>query len=205
MPGPLYVIRHAESLLGARNVVNGDPAVYNPLTERGRGQAEDVARKLSDIDFTICFTTEFPRTKETAELISAGRNLSTVVVPDLNDPRQGDYEGKAFELYAKWMDDTGMDDPVPGGGESQRDCVTRYARGWRTVAEAQTPVLVVAHAFPISVALTLHEDDPPMLRRNYERDPSFAEVNVLDPERLLKGLDALDEELAAAAKASERE
>ena len=204
MPGPLYVVRHAESLLGARDVVNGDPSVYNPLTERGREQAEEVGRKLAAVPFETCFTTEFPRTKETAELIVAGRNLSTVVAPDLNDPRQGDYEGKAFDLYARWMDDTGMDDPVPGGGESQRDCVTRYARGWRTVAEAQAPVLVVAHAFPISVALTLHEDGPPMLRRNYERDPAFAEVNVLESERLLKGLDLLDEELAAG-KASERE
>jgi probable phosphoglycerate mutase len=201
MPDPLCVVRHAESLLGARNVVNGDPAVYNPLTERGRGQAEEVGRKLADVPFEICFTTDFPRTKETAELIVAGRDVSTVIVPDLNDPRLGDYEGKAFQLYAKWMDDTGMDDPVPGGGESQRDCVTRYARGWRTVAETRGPVLVVAHAFPISVALTLHEDEPPMLRRNYERDPVFAEVNVLDPERLLKGLDVLEEELAATRNA----
>ena len=200
MPGPLYVVRHAESLLGARNVVNGNPAVYNPLTERGRAQAEEVGRRLAEVPFEICFTTEFPRTKETAELIVAGRNVSTVVVPDLNDPRQGDYEGKAFDLYAKWMDDTGMDDAVPGGGESQRDCVARYARGWRTVAEAGAPVLVVAHAFPISVALTLHEDDQPMLRRNYERDPVFAEVNVLDSEVLLKGLDRLDQELAASER-----
>jgi probable phosphoglycerate mutase len=196
MPGSVYVVRHAESLLGARNVVNGDPTVYNPLTERGRAQAEEVGRRLVDVPFEICFTTEFPRTKETAELIVAGRDVPMVVVPDLNDPRQGDYEGKAFDLYAKWMDDTGMDDAVPGGGESQRDCVTRYARGWRTAAEAPGPVLVVAHAFPISVALTLHEDGPPMLRRDYERDPVFAEVNVLDTERLLKGLDALDDELA---------
>ena len=58
-------------------------------------------------------------------------------------------------------------------------------------------MLVVAHAFPISVALTLHEDGPPMLRRNYERDPAFAELNVLEVERLLRGLDRLDEELAA--------
>ena len=205
MPGSLYVVRHAESLLGARNVVNGDPAVYNPLTERGRGQAEDVGRRLADVPFEICFTTEFPRTKETAEVIVAGRDVPIVIVPDLNDPRQGDYEGKAFDLYAKWMDDTGMDEPVPGGGESQRDCVTRYARGWRTVAETQASILVVAHAFPISVALTLHEDGPPMLRRNYDRDPAFAEVNVLDSERLLRGLDALDDELSAAGKASGRE
>lgn len=197
MPGPLYVVRHAESLLGARDVVNGDPTVYNPLTEKGRAQAEDVGRRLAEVDLEICFTTEFPRTKETAELILAGRDVPTVVVPDLNDPRQGDYEGKAFRLYAKWMDDTGMEDAVPGGGESQLDCVTRYARGWRTVAEATAPVLVVAHAFPISVALTLHEDGPPMLRRDYQRDPDFAEVNTLDGDRLVKGLDLLDAELAA--------
>ena len=196
MPGPIYVVRHAETVLGERNIVNGDPRVENPLTERGRGQARAVGHELTDVEFAECVTTEFQRTQESADLILEGRSIPRLVVPELNDPRQGDYEGKAFELYAAWMDETGMEDPVPGGGESQLDCVTRYATGWRVVAhELRTPVLVVAHAFPISVALTLHEDDPPMLRRNYERDPAFAEVNVLDADRLSRGLDILDVEL----------
>lgn len=198
MPGPLYVARHAESVLGEQNVVNGDPTVHNPLTERGRLQAEEVGRKLAEVDLGLCVTTDFPRTKETADVILEGRDVTRIVVGDLNDPRQGEYESKPFHLYAKWMDESGMEDPVPGGGESQLECVTRYARGWRTVATStDSPVLVVAHAFPISVALTLHHDEPPMLRRNYERDPAFAEVNALDARRLLQGLDVLDEELRA--------
>lgn len=198
MPGPLYVVRHAESVLGARNIVNGDPSVDNPLTERGRDQAREVGTELAGVALELCVTTEFRRTQETADVILEGRNVPGRVIADLNDPRQGDYEGKPFPEYAEWMDGSGMTDPIPGGGESQLECVTRYARGWRAAATAVGgPVIVVAHAFPISVALTLHEDDPPMLRRNYERDPAFAELNALDSERLLWGLDRLDEELAA--------
>lgn len=198
MPGPLYVVRHAESVLGAKNIVNGDPSVENPLTERGRGQAGEVAVTLAGVDLELCVTTGFRRTQETAEVILEGRNVPCRVIAELNDPRQGAYEGKPFPEYAEWMDGSGLTDPIPGGGESQLDCVARYAQGWRAAATAaEGPVLVVAHAFPISVALTLHEDGPPMLRRNYERDPAFAELNVLEPERLLRGLDRLDEELAA--------
>jgi probable phosphoglycerate mutase len=198
MPGPLYVVRHAESVLGAQSIVNGDPSVDNPLTERGREQAGAVGAELAAVSLALCVTTAFRRTEETAELILTGRDVPRRIVAELNDPRQGDYEGRPFPEYAAWMDSSGMTDAIPGGGESQLECVTRYARGWRTVAEeAPGPVLVVAHAFPISVALTLHEDDPPMLRRNYDRDPAFAELNVLDPERLLEGLGRLDEELAA--------
>jgi broad specificity phosphatase PhoE len=198
MPGPLYVVRHAESVLGAKNIVNGDPSVENPLTERGRGQAAEIAATLAGVDLELCVTTGFRRTQETADLILEGRDVTRRVMAELNDPRQGDYEGKPFPLYAEWMDGSGLKDPIPGGGESQLDCVARYARGWRAAATAaEGPVLVVAHAFPISVALTLHEDGPPMLRHNYERDPAFAELSVLEPERLLRGLDRLDEELAA--------
>lgn len=197
MPAAIYVIRHAETVLGERNIVNGDPTVDNPLTERGRAQARALAQDLANAEFGLCITTEFDRTKETADLILDGRDVPRSVVADLNDPKQGDFEGKDFAGYAAWMDGSGLTDRIPGGGESQLECVTRYARGWRTVAEkASEGLLVVAHAFPISVALTLHEDDPPLLRRNYERDPDFAEINILDAERLAQALDRLDEELA---------
>jgi len=197
---PICVVRHAETVLGERNVVNGDPAVDNPLTARGRTQAREVGRRLAETDFGLCITTEFERTKETAELVLEGRSVPREVIPDLNDPRQGHFEGKSFDSYAQWMDRSRIDEAIPGGGESQLGCVRRYARGWRAVLDkADLGVLVVAHAFPISVALTLHEDEPPFLRRNYERDPDFAEVNVLDANRLRRALDVLDEELTAFA------
>ena len=198
MESPIYVVRHAETVLGEQGLVNGDPAVDNPLTERGLEQARVLADELRDVPFGLCITTEFPRTKQTADEILEGRAVRRLVVPELNDPRQGDFEGKDFDSYAAWMDGSAMDEEIPGGGESQLDAVTRYARGWGLVVEeARRPSLVVAHAFPISVALTLHEERPPMLRRNYDRDPAFAEVNVLDPLRLRAGLDLLDEELVA--------
>lgn len=198
MASPIYVARHAETVFGSQNRVNGDPSIDNPLTERGIRQARELGERLRDTDFGLCITTEFPRTHQTADVILEDRDVPRDVIADLNDPRQGRFEGEDFASYAKWMDSTGIDDPIPGGGESQIECLIRYARGWRTVVEkADVPLLVVAHAFPISVALTLHEDAPPLLRREYERDPGFAELNVLDAGRLSRGLDVLDAELRA--------
>ena len=195
MPGSLYLVRHAETVLGARGVVNGDPSVPNGLTEKGLEQARDVAERLAGENIDVAVTTAFVRTKETAAVILAGRDIETVAVTDLNDPRQGKFEGQPFAFYAQWMETTGMTDRIPGGGESQLDAVTRYAKGWRTVCEIDGDILVVAHAFPISVALELHNGSPPLLKRNYERDPKFAELNVLDKDRLRQGLDVLDKEL----------
>ena len=195
MPGSLYVVRHAETVLGERGIVNGDPSVPNPLTVRGVEQARALSSELEPRDLTVAVTTEFLRTQQTADVILEGRDVPRLVEPDLNDPRQGKFEGQEFEIYVQWMDSTGMTDAIPGGGESQLDAVTRYARGWRRVAGLDGDVLVVAHAFPISVALALEEGVPPLLRRNYERDPAFGELNVIDRERLLKGLDGLDGEI----------
>ena len=196
MPEVIYLARHAETVMGEQGLVNGDPSIDNPLTERGIEQAQELSRRLAEEELLLAITTDFPRTKQTADVILAGRDVKREVIADLNDPPGGDFEGKDFESYASWMDRTGMTDRIPGGGESQLDALERYARGWRMVAErARGPILVVAHAFPISVALTLHYDDPPLLRREYERDPAFAELNVLEASRLKKGLDVLDEEL----------
>ena len=107
MPGPLYVVRHAESVLGAKNIVNGDPSVENPLTERGRGQAGGVAATLAGVDLELCVTTGFRRTQETADVILEGRDVPRRVIFDLNDPRQGDYEGQPFPISAEWMDGSG--------------------------------------------------------------------------------------------------
>ena len=195
MAQALYVLRHTETVLGHRGIVNGDPSVPNPLTARGLTHARTLAAELSPYDFSVCVTTEFLRTKQTADVILEGRDIARVLVPELNDPKQGKFEGQEFEIYAQWMESTGIADAIPGGGESQLDAVTRYARGWRRVAELDGVVFVVAHAFPISVALTLEEGEAPFLRRNYERDPEFGELNIVTPARLLEGLDALDREL----------
>ena len=82
--------------------------------------ARSDARVVGD-PIDLCVTSEFERTRQTADLALEGRDVPRLVVPELNDPLYGSYEGGALEdvpLVGRLA--PASDDEVPGGGESRR-------------------------------------------------------------------------------------
>ena len=198
MTARLLVARHAEARCNADQVVNADPRRECDLTPIGVSQAKKLGERLSVTPIELCVTTEFPRTQQTAAVALEGRAVKTVVVADLNDPRQPVYEGRPVAEYLEWQRVAAIDEAPDDGGESQIDAVRRYLRGWRRVLKLQPKtVLVVAHDFPIAVARTLCEEDPPVLRARYEKRVDLAELYELEVSALNAGLDLLEGELSA--------
>ena len=93
----LLVARHGESEYSAKQLVNGDPGVSCPLTEAGRLQARALGRIFAEEQIDLCAVTQFERVRETAEMALAGRDVQFVVVPELNDPRYGEFEGGSLD------------------------------------------------------------------------------------------------------------
>ena len=159
----VILVRHGESEFSARNACNGDPAAAGGgLTPRGREQARALGLLLADDPVDLCATTEFARTRETAELALEGRDVPRVVVRDLNDIRFGRYEGLPLDEYRRWALTAPPSETCPGGGESRAAAALRFARGYRTLLDRPEPtVLLVAHALPIRYVLSaLLEQDP---------------------------------------------
>ena len=129
----VILARHGESVFSERLLVNGDTAVPGPLTPRGVEEAEQLGRAIADDPIDVCVTSEFERTRQTADLALGGRDVPRLVVPELNDPLYGSYEGGALEDYRAWADSRRFGDEAPGGGESRRHIVERYVRGFRLV------------------------------------------------------------------------
>lgn len=156
------LVRHAESVLGARGLATGRVDVRCPLSEDGVEQARALARELADEAFDLCVTTELERTRETADLALAGRAVPRLVVPELNDPLYGDYEGGPLDAYLDWALTTDSAAEPPGSGEARRAIVGRYAVGLRRILERpERTILVVAHSLPIAyVLLALEGRDP---------------------------------------------
>src|SRR5262249_31758443 len=90
----LLLARHAESEYSARGALNGDPWIVVARTEEGRAQARLLGERLADEPIDLCAVTAFARTRETAEIALAGRDVPIVVVPELNDHPAGSYEGR---------------------------------------------------------------------------------------------------------------
>jgi probable phosphoglycerate mutase len=148
------LVRHAESEFSARAAVSSDPAVSNPLTPGGEEQARALGAALAAEAIDVCVVTELERTRRTAELVLERRQVPIVVVPELNDPRAGRFDGGPLDDFRAWAWEHGSADEPPGGGESRVALASRLARGYRRVLERpETTVLVVGHALPMAYVL----------------------------------------------------
>jgi broad specificity phosphatase PhoE len=158
----VVLTRHGESTFSVRETMNGDPAVSGPLTEAGEEQARKLGKALAGERIDLCATSEFERAQQTADLVLAGRNVPRLVVPELNDIRVGDFEGKLLGDYRAWAATASPLADAPGGGESRAAAAARYARAYRTLlARPEPTILVVAHGLPIRYVLLAAADEDP--------------------------------------------
>jgi broad specificity phosphatase PhoE len=185
----LILARHGESEYSVQGLVNGDASVAVGLTELGMEQARGLGRELAGEELDLCVTSELARTRATAELALAGRDVPVEFWPELNDPRAGSFEGLHLDEYRQWAWTAGSQEEAPGGGESRVATVRRYAGAFRRVLERpETVILVVAHALPIAYLLS---GKPPAARM--DRRVEYAHPYRLDAaelERLLAMLEA---------------
>jgi 2,3-bisphosphoglycerate-dependent phosphoglycerate mutase len=149
----VLLVRHAESEFSVRGLTNGDPENEVALTERGREQARLLGEHLTATEIDLCVVSEFQRAQETADLALEGRDLPRLVLPELNDIRFGEFEGRLLADYRAWARAHGPEDEVPGG-ENRAESVVRYVAGFRALLKRPEPtILVVAHSLPIRYVL----------------------------------------------------
>lgn len=181
--------RHGESDYSVRGLLNGDPAVACGLTDVGLEQAGRLGGELAGVEIDLCVTSEFERTRLTAGVALSGRGVPSMVVPGFNDPRYGRYEGAALDEYRTWAASASSSEPAPGGGESRRAIVERYARAFRDLAfRPEATILLVAHSLPIGVALGAARGSPPRPRTALVE---YATPHEFDREALERSVEVL--------------
>ena len=185
----LLATRHGESEFSLAQLVNGDPGVACPLTEAGREQARALGTELAGERIDICAVTEFERVRETAELALHGRSVPIIVVPELNDPRYGHFEGGSLDAYREWVWGKGPLD-APEGGEHRGEIAARYARGLRRLlARPEETVLLVAHSLPLAYLRDAAEGRPPATRSD---QVAYAELLRLGQPLVERAADVLE-------------
>ena len=186
----LLLARHGESEYSAKRLVNGDPGVSCPLTEAGREQARALGRLLTEEQIDLCAVTEFERVRETAQLALAGRDVPFVVVPELNDPRYGEFEGGSLDVYLEWIVGRGPLE-APPGGEHRAEIVRRYAAGFRALLDRpEGTVLLVGHSLPIAYLRDAASGSPPRSRMDQVDYATVLRLTREDFERALGVLEA---------------
>lgn len=149
----VVLARHAHSQLNVEHRINGDPTVPVPITADGKEQARMLGLQLANVALDLCLHTRFDRTRQTAELALAGRDVPLKVEALFDDIDVGDLEGETVEEYRAWKAAHVRGDRFPAG-ESLDDAARRYADGFRRLLAGRwSSVLVVCHEIPIRYAL----------------------------------------------------
>jgi broad specificity phosphatase PhoE len=150
----LYVIaRHGESTLNFENRINGDPAVPVQLTDKGRDESRLLGGQIAHVPFELCVHTRFSRTRETAEIALAGRDVPFEEHAELDDIDIGELEGNTLDEYRAWKRDHTRRDRFPGG-ESLDEAALRYADAFERLLERpESAILVVTHEIPLRYAI----------------------------------------------------
>jgi broad specificity phosphatase PhoE len=132
--------------------VNGDPSIDVRLTPEGERAARELGHEVANVPLDVCVHTRFPRTRETARIALAGRDVRFVVEPLLDDLNIGELEGRTLDEYRAWKEAHTRRDRFPGG-ESLDEAAGRYARAFRgLLARGERTLLVVCHEIPIRYA-----------------------------------------------------
>ena len=143
--------RHAESVFNVRGVLNGDPSVPGALTERGRDQARRLGQMLAAESMDICVTTDFERTRETADRAFADRAIPRLVVSELDDPPNGAFELRPATEPTEWRTLQGPYVPIPGTGRTEREHILAMLPGVVLLLARPEPTIVaILHGWFVS-------------------------------------------------------
>jgi probable phosphoglycerate mutase len=191
----LILARHGESEYSARSLLNGDPTIACGLTAAGLAQAHRLGAELARYELDLCVTSEFERTRRTADAALAGRGLPMLVLAELNDPLYGIFEGEPIEAYRGWAAGSASNEPAPGGGESRFAIVERYTRGLTSLlCRAEDSILVIAHSLPVAYTLAAAAGAPPRPRTDLAE---YATPYPLERSSLERAIAVLEAWLAA--------
>jgi probable phosphoglycerate mutase len=143
------LVRHAESTANVAHLVNSDPSHLVGLTPRGRDQAVQLGGQLANLRLDLAVATRFVRTQETLRLALRGRKVPTLIEPDLDEIRAGDFDGGQIDDYRSWKQRHVSSDAFPHG-ESIVDALLRYACALGSLlARRERLILVVLHEFAL--------------------------------------------------------
>lgn len=87
----LYITRHGETMRNAEQRVLG--RTDDPLSSKGRAQAEMLAQKMKEIEIDRIFSSPLIRAKETAEAVAKAKGLPVTVDHRLIETDFGEFEG----------------------------------------------------------------------------------------------------------------
>ena len=170
----LYLVRHGECVGNAQKLFLGHTDY--PLTEKGRAQAQQIAKKLEHIPFSRCCSSDLSRAWTTAQICLSHREIWPEKCPALREQFMGNLEQKSWDeavaMYGHTLEDylnnwynTNIADAESGFRMEQRigKCLAK-------ILEQGEDTLIVAHNGTLTLILKLLNliDENRLLDMNFQ-------------------------------------
>jgi broad specificity phosphatase PhoE len=157
----LLLIRHGENEYLAKHKLPGRiPGIH--LNERGRAQAAELARTLSQYPIKSIHSSPLERAIETAEPLAECLGLNIQLCPELTDTDVGKWAGRSWKILRrnkdwKLIQESASQYQFPGG-ETFVKVQERVVRALEVIASTDEDemIAVVFHADPIKLAVAYY-------------------------------------------------
>jgi probable phosphoglycerate mutase len=156
-PTRLVLVRHAVTEQTGPLLSGRTPGI--PLSDKGVGQAEAAAARLSKLPIAAVYASPIERTTQTAQCIAAHHGLDVLPLPGVIEADYGSWTGGKIAELAK-TDEWKVVQIAPSrarfpGGESLREMQARMVGALDEVVAAHPheTIVVVSHADPIKAAI----------------------------------------------------
>ncbi len=156
MEKTLFLVRHGQGFHQTEGFVGGWTDVS--LTDHGRWQAEQTAKRLADIieGKPLLLSSDLQRAMETASPIAKRFNVDIVEMEELREIKQGIVDGmhrtKAYEMKSPKTENI-MDWRPYEGAETWRELDTRIAKFVKWIEKVQEDKIIIVSHFQTLVSL----------------------------------------------------
>jgi probable phosphoglycerate mutase len=134
METTIFLVRHGETVDNARQIMQGQ--TQGELNQRGREQAEQVARRLASEPLDVIVASDLHRAIQTAEVIAEPHGLPVVTTPLLRERDWGSFTGRFIPNLRNevWPDDIESEEALLERARSFLINMTATYPGKRVVA-----------------------------------------------------------------------
>ncbi|MDO4161035.1 MAG: histidine phosphatase family protein [Prevotellaceae bacterium] len=88
----LYLLRHGETIDNVNRIMQGQ--TQGELTENGRKQAHEVAKKMADTEIDVFISSDLKRSYDTCAIIAEPHGKEVVTTPLLRERDWGSFTGR---------------------------------------------------------------------------------------------------------------
>lgn len=154
MKNKYILLRHGETIYQTKKekFLYPWPDFINNLTEKGKKQTETVAEKLKNKKIVLIYSSDFLRTRQTAEIVAKILGLKIIFDKRLRDINFGIFQGKETDKYRNFfVNKKQRFFKRPPRGESWRDVRKRMIDFIKDIEKKykNKTILIISHGDPL--------------------------------------------------------